>query len=294
MPRQKYGLTERDAGSGLDHTWFRKHETRAERWTSPDPYDGSMSIGNPQSFNRYSYVTNDPVSFIDPTGLYEGCVHDAMTKFLANLAGLGSDVANSLGLYAGANNKKSADAWGQSALNPKNVAKCMVGVGPSVVIHFPNGSQLSKNIQNCSVYMGKEDYVNAAYMIHSIEDSLGAHSGYSNSHCQGHARDGTKPDRIIGDDKFFNAANRAYQVMSGNSNAMLTDEQKKALIKAVIEACGNTKLDNRYVPPAAREGGGGGDIGRPGHGRVWGGRGWSVFDMMSWWLDQQPGEPPLP
>jgi len=29
-----------------------------------------MSIANPQSFNRYNYVQNDPVNFIDPTGLF--------------------------------------------------------------------------------------------------------------------------------------------------------------------------------------------------------------------------------
>jgi RHS repeat-associated protein len=67
--RQKYGLTERDEPSGLDHAWFRKHENKAGRWTSPDPYNGSMSTGDPQSFNRYSYVENEPVNFVDPSGL---------------------------------------------------------------------------------------------------------------------------------------------------------------------------------------------------------------------------------
>lgn len=67
--RQKYGLTERDDATGIDHTWFRKHENRAGRWTSPDPYNGSMSLGNPQSFNRFSYVENQPTNFIDPSGL---------------------------------------------------------------------------------------------------------------------------------------------------------------------------------------------------------------------------------
>ena len=59
-PRQKYGLTERDDATGLDHTWFRKHENRAGRWTGADPYNGSMNLGNPQSFNRFSYVENQP------------------------------------------------------------------------------------------------------------------------------------------------------------------------------------------------------------------------------------------
>ncbi len=67
--REKYGLTERDDATGLDHTWFRKHENQAGRWTSPDPYNGSMSLGSSQSFNRYVYVGNDPVNFVDPSGL---------------------------------------------------------------------------------------------------------------------------------------------------------------------------------------------------------------------------------
>ncbi len=71
--RQKYGLTERDDATGLDHTWWRKYENFAGRWTSPDPYNGSASTANPQSFNRYAYVQNDPVNFVDPTGL-ELCV----------------------------------------------------------------------------------------------------------------------------------------------------------------------------------------------------------------------------
>ncbi|MGH9948405.1 MAG: RHS repeat domain-containing protein, partial [Pyrinomonadaceae bacterium] len=67
--RQGYGLTERDEATGLDHTWFRKNEGSAGRWTSPDPYNGSIDIDDPQSFNRYSYVGNQPTNFVDPSGL---------------------------------------------------------------------------------------------------------------------------------------------------------------------------------------------------------------------------------
>lgn len=67
--QDKYALTKRDDATGLDHTWFRKNENRAGRWTSPDPYNGSMSLGNPQSFNRYSYVENEPTNYVDPSGL---------------------------------------------------------------------------------------------------------------------------------------------------------------------------------------------------------------------------------
>jgi len=67
--RQRYGLTERDSATGLDHTPWRKNENRAGRWTSPDPYNGSMLVSDPQSFNRNSYVQGQPTNFIDPSGL---------------------------------------------------------------------------------------------------------------------------------------------------------------------------------------------------------------------------------
>jgi len=36
---------------------------------SPDPYGGSYDPSNPQSFNRYAYALNNPVSAVDPSGL---------------------------------------------------------------------------------------------------------------------------------------------------------------------------------------------------------------------------------
>jgi hypothetical protein len=51
---------------------FRRHNRWWSRFDQPDPYDGSYDLANPQSFNRYAYVQNDPVNFIDPAGL-ENC-----------------------------------------------------------------------------------------------------------------------------------------------------------------------------------------------------------------------------
>ena len=65
--RQRFAMTERDEATGLDHTWFRKYDSFAGRWTSPDALAGG--IANPQSFNRYSYTMNDPINAVDPSGL---------------------------------------------------------------------------------------------------------------------------------------------------------------------------------------------------------------------------------
>jgi RHS repeat-associated protein len=67
--RQRYADTRLDDATGLDHTLWRKLETRSGRWTTPDPYGKSLRVANPQSFNRYAYVRNDPVNARDRTGL---------------------------------------------------------------------------------------------------------------------------------------------------------------------------------------------------------------------------------
>ena len=60
---------EYDSESGSQHAQFRQYSSTQGRWMSPDPYSGSYHMRNPQSFNRYSYVLNNPVSFVDPSGM---------------------------------------------------------------------------------------------------------------------------------------------------------------------------------------------------------------------------------
>ncbi|MCO6510048.1 MAG: hypothetical protein J5I65_04575, partial [Aridibacter famidurans] len=71
---QGYGLTESDPSAGQQHTWWRKLETEAGRWTGIDPLNASQRIGNPQSLNRFTYVLGDPVNLVDPSGLDGGPV----------------------------------------------------------------------------------------------------------------------------------------------------------------------------------------------------------------------------
>ena len=49
-------------------TAFRKYNSALGRWMSPDLLGGDVT--NPQSLNRYPYVTNNPTTLTDPLGLY--------------------------------------------------------------------------------------------------------------------------------------------------------------------------------------------------------------------------------
>lgn len=69
----RFAQLERDSESSLDHATFREYSPTMGRWMRPDPYMGSYDFSDPQSFNRYSYVGNRPLSFIDPLGLSQTC-----------------------------------------------------------------------------------------------------------------------------------------------------------------------------------------------------------------------------
>jgi RHS repeat-associated protein len=74
---QNYKFTglERDGETGLDHTLNRKYDSSLGRWLTPDPKRGNIS--DPQSLNRYAYVTNNPTALTDPLGASMTCTQDA-------------------------------------------------------------------------------------------------------------------------------------------------------------------------------------------------------------------------
>lgn len=67
--RQKFTSHERDSETGLDFAKARFYSSGQGRFTSVDPLTASAVTANPQTFNRYSYVLNSPLTLIDPTGM---------------------------------------------------------------------------------------------------------------------------------------------------------------------------------------------------------------------------------
>ncbi len=59
-----------DTASGLYDFLYRKYSDRQGRWLSPDPAGlAAVDPTNPQTWNRYAYVANNPLSYVDPLGL---------------------------------------------------------------------------------------------------------------------------------------------------------------------------------------------------------------------------------
>lgn len=64
--RQQFTQKERDVETNLDYFQARYYSSTQGRFVSADSFLGSP--GNPQTLNLYSYVTNNPLRFIDPSG----------------------------------------------------------------------------------------------------------------------------------------------------------------------------------------------------------------------------------
>jgi RHS repeat-associated protein len=100
QPR-KFTTYEQDS-IGSHEAMNRRYNRWWARFEQPDPYGGSYDLGDPQSFNRYSYVQNDPVSFVDPSGL-RPCVPGEVSAD-CNRSGYGwgwGDIVNNPGMRPG-------------------------------------------------------------------------------------------------------------------------------------------------------------------------------------------------
>ncbi len=62
---------ERDAENSSDSALYRQYASTQGRWLSPDPYNGSYNLADPQSLNRYTYLSGRPQGSVDPDGLYQ-------------------------------------------------------------------------------------------------------------------------------------------------------------------------------------------------------------------------------
>jgi RHS repeat-associated protein len=64
----KFTGKERDTESGLDNFGKRYYASSMGRFSSTDP--GPYIWRDPQTLNRYAYTRNNPLRYVDPTGMY--------------------------------------------------------------------------------------------------------------------------------------------------------------------------------------------------------------------------------
>ena len=78
--RQQFTAKERDPETGLDYFSARYYSSLLGRFTGVDPLMASGRASLPQSWNRYSYVLNNPLNLTDPSGLEDDDPQDPKKK----------------------------------------------------------------------------------------------------------------------------------------------------------------------------------------------------------------------
>ena len=67
--RRKFTGYEKDEETSLDFAEARMYDNRFGRFTAVDPLLASGNSADPQTFNRFNYVGNNPLGITDPSGL---------------------------------------------------------------------------------------------------------------------------------------------------------------------------------------------------------------------------------
>jgi len=98
--RQLFAGKERDQETGFDYFGGRYYANGSGRFTTVDPVlDSTMALVDPQRWNRYAYVRNNPLRFIDPDG------RDIWDYF----AGLGNAIKSNFTFDVGRETPPNAD-----------------------------------------------------------------------------------------------------------------------------------------------------------------------------------------
>ncbi len=104
--RQKFTGYERDIESSLDFAQARMYNFQHGRFTAVDPLLASGMPGNPQTWNRYTYVLNNPLYWVDPTGLIWGKNDDGQVRWFDKKLGKGfSEFTPDAWQYEGTNGR---------------------------------------------------------------------------------------------------------------------------------------------------------------------------------------------
>ncbi|MEW5979726.1 MAG: RHS repeat-associated core domain-containing protein [Acidobacteriota bacterium] len=74
--RHKFTAKERDPESNLDYFGARYFSGAQGRFTSADPSRRSSVLTNPQTWNKYSYVLNQPFRYVDQNGKWPTAIHN--------------------------------------------------------------------------------------------------------------------------------------------------------------------------------------------------------------------------
>jgi RHS repeat-associated protein len=118
---QNYKFTgkERDTESGNDYFGARYNSSSLGRFMSPDAFYKDSHVGDPQSWNEYSYARNNPLRYVDPNGenatVSTSCSTNENDQTTCNVT-----ISASIAIYAAAGSGLTQDQLNQAAATIQN------------------------------------------------------------------------------------------------------------------------------------------------------------------------------
>jgi len=210
----------------LDYMHARYYNPTIGRFLRVDPVRGNAK--NPQSWNLYSYVTNNPVNRIDPTGTYQEDVHLDLTTVLAFAVGFNYQTAAAIGM---------ADQGVDE--DPATYSNAPGGEDTRAAYHFTSES---RRVELWEAFEASGSTKDLGTFLHAQQDSY-SHAGFGPK--AGHAAAGTAPD------KTYNNAAKANLMAAGTYGKLAAAAAKLGIspankvewerIKALVSAFNATK-----------------------------------------------------
>ncbi|MGD9560857.1 MAG: RHS repeat domain-containing protein [Pyrinomonadaceae bacterium] len=202
--RQGFTGYESDSETGLEFAESRMYRSQYGRFTSTDALLSSGRLSSPQSWNRYSYVQNSPLTSVDPFGFYEcNGKKDECDKFEDGLTKARNKVAEIVKLYGAGSDEhnealRAVNAYGK--LGDKNGVTVQFGALDKGILGQATGSLDRAGNKSVTVTIDLAQNKSDGNLITTI-----AHEG---SHAQDHAdyQDGLIAAGKVGTEAAVNAA----------------------------------------------------------------------------------------
>lgn len=176
---RQFAGTERDAETGLDYFGARYYDSGTGRFTSPDTFlDLDKAIHAPSLWNRYAYVSNNPLRRIDPDGRWEREIHYELTRLLAVAAGFDSADAREIATW---NARADSD--------PDKTPMTLFSVDQRKRYHF---TTLERRMELSRAALDSGSLSDLGLFLHAEQDSF-SHFGYGPA--LGHFFAGHRPDQ---------------------------------------------------------------------------------------------------
>jgi RHS repeat-associated protein len=179
-PTPKFSGKERDAESQLDYFGARYYDKAQYRFISVDSMISlQLAQASTQRWNLYAYCIGNPANYIDNTGRYGVSVHYNLTFKIAEMAGLPSELAESIARADLAVDFRF-DTTSFNRYSQEGIAATVINniTGIAQGWHFPSGEELARAVDTA---FGTFDLQKLGESLHIIQDSF-SHFGFKGNH----------------------------------------------------------------------------------------------------------------